>query len=142
MYFDECSQNILAKCSHIRMLPFIENMDVVYSAADLVVSRAGALTISELSLLGKASVLIPSPNVAEDHQTANARALADKKAAVLLKDQDAGGQLIAQIKSVMENEELRLQLEKNIHHFARPDAAVQIAKEVLACSKTGSDGVE
>lgn len=77
----------------MRILPFIEDMDVAYSAADVVVCRAGALTISELAVLGKAAILIPSPNVAEDHQTVNAQSLADKGAAIMLKDKDASADL-------------------------------------------------
>ena len=76
---------------------FIQRMDLAYASADLVVSRAGASSVSELSIVGKPSILMPSPNVAEDHQTKNAMALVGKKAALLVNDQEAAGKLIPEV---------------------------------------------
>ena len=116
---------------------FIKDMSSAYSAADLVISRAGAGSISEFCLLGKPVILVPSPNVAEDHQTKNALALVDKEAAIYVKDADAMDQLVSTaLKTVADDERLKV-LSKNISTLALPDSAAIIAKEVLklaACS--------
>jgi UDP-N-acetylglucosamine--N-acetylmuramyl-(pentapeptide) pyrophosphoryl-undecaprenol N-acetylglucosamine transferase len=135
MYFEDCRSSSLSGCAHVRILPFIENMDIAYAAADIVVCRAGALTISELALLGKASILVPSPNVAEDHQTANALALSEKGAALLIRDVEVGQSLVSEIKALLEDKQKRRSLEENIKQFARPNAARDIAGIVLRCTK-------
>lgn len=116
---------------------FIKDMSSAYSAADLVISRAGAGSISEFCLLGKPVILVPSPNVAEDHQTKNALALVDKEAAIYVKDADAMEQLVSTaLETVADDEKLKV-LSKNISTLALPDSAAIIAKEVLklaACS--------
>ena len=101
MYHDEYKNCRLAGQKDIKIIPFIENMDMAYSAADIVVCRAGALTISELAILGKAAVLIPSPNVAEDHQTVNAMSLVNRGAAVLVRDVEAKEKLISESQSLL-----------------------------------------
>lgn len=131
MYHDEYKNCRLAGQKDIKIIPFIENMDMAYSAADIVVCRAGALTISELAILGKAAVLIPSPNVAEDHQTVNAMSLVNKGAAVLVRDVEAKEKLISEIQSLLSDEVRKSGLESNISYFARPEAAKQIAAEIL-----------
>lgn len=136
VYFEEYKNCKLSGQSHIKILPFIENMDVAYSAADIVVCRAGALTISELAILGKAAILIPSPNVAEDHQTVNAMSLVKKGAAVLVKDAEAKDKLVIEIQQLLEDEAKKNDLESNILYFARPEAAKEIAAEILKiCAK-------
>lgn len=109
---------------------FIASMEQAYAAADLVVSRAGASSISELCLLGKPSILVPSPNVAEDHQTKNAMALADKQAALHVKDADAGTQLIPLAIETITQPALLAQLSKNCRTMAYEHAADTIAGEV------------
>ncbi len=109
---------------------FISRMDMAFSAADLVVSRAGASSISELAILGKPTVFVPSPNVSEDHQTKNAMALVEKKAAVLVKDANVNC-LIKEATGLLEHDDQLKELAKNIQLFAKPDAASDIAIEVI-----------
>lgn len=116
---------------NVRALPFIQRMDWAYGLADMVVSRAGAGTISELALLGKASVLVPSPNVSEDHQTKNAMALVSKEAAVLVRDVEAPDVLLAKALELLADDERCRRLSENIRHFARPNADKDIAQRVL-----------
>ena len=110
---------------------FITRMDLAYAAADLVISRAGASSVSELCNLGKASVLVPSPNVAEDHQTKNALALVNKQAAVFVKDVEAANQLADTAIAQLQNDTALQSLRKNALSMAYPNAAQQIANEVL-----------
>ncbi len=131
VYYDEYKSCSLSKFENIKIVSFIEDMDVAYAAADIVICRAGALTISEISILGKVSILIPSPNVAEDHQTVNAKSLVDRRAAVLIKDADAKDHLLSECLWLLENEEERKLLSKNIKYFAKPNAAIEIADLIL-----------
>lgn len=110
---------------------FITKMDLAYAAADLVVSRAGASSVSELCLVGKASILVPSPNVAEDHQTKNAMALVNVGAAALVKDAEAAAKLTKRILNLFEDEAARTELEVNIGQLATPNSADLIAGEIL-----------
>lgn len=110
---------------------FIHNMACAYRMADLVVSRAGAGSISELCLLGKPAVLVPSPNVAEDHQTKNAMALADRDAALFIKDSEAQERLMDTALEAVKDTALLERLSHNIARMAFPDAARTIALEVL-----------
>lgn len=115
---------------------FVGRMDLAYAMADLVISRAGASSISELCLLGKPSILVPSPNVAEDHQTHNAMALVNKDAAVLVKDVDADKDLISTALTLI-NDEARLnELSNNTKKLAQFDSANRIADEVVNLIKT------
>jgi len=113
---------------NVTVLPFIEDMASAYKAADLVVCRAGALTISELSLVVKAAILVPSPNVAEDHQTQNALALVNKGAALMVKDQEGKEKLVKTMLGLVEDEGKCAELRDNLKHFGRPNAAEEIAK--------------
>jgi UDP-N-acetylglucosamine--N-acetylmuramyl-(pentapeptide) pyrophosphoryl-undecaprenol N-acetylglucosamine transferase len=113
---------------HIHLLEFIREMDLAYAAADIVVSRAGALSVSELSLVGKPVVFIPSPNVAEDHQTKNAMAYVQHEAAILLPDQKAIGELWKTIKPILEHEEVSVKLGSKIRQLAKPEATEEIIK--------------
>jgi UDP-N-acetylglucosamine--N-acetylmuramyl-(pentapeptide) pyrophosphoryl-undecaprenol N-acetylglucosamine transferase len=111
--------------------PFIYEMNLAYAAADLVVSRAGALSIAELAQVKKPVILVPSPNVAEDHQTKNAMALVNREAAVLVRDSDAREMLTNEIIALAGNEVKQVQLKNNIGTFAMPDAASRIVEEVM-----------
>ena len=110
---------------------FIARMDLAYSIADLVISRAGASSISELSLLRKPCLLVPSPNVSEDHQTKNALALVERKAAVMVSDKEAPQQLLNKTIELIQNKEQLAELSENIAYIARPYAANSIANEVF-----------
>lgn len=114
----------------LHVTDFISNMGNAYTAADLVISRAGAGSISEFCLLGKPVILIPSPNVAEDHQTKNAMALVNKEAALYIKDAEATTQLIPTAIDTVQNNELLNNLSFNIARLALPDSAAIIAEEV------------
>ncbi len=126
--------------SNVYMCDFISSMDAAYAAADLVISRAGAGSISEFCLLGKAVILVPSPNVAEDHQTKNALALVDKEAALYVKDADAPSQLITLALTTIKDEEKLTQLRTNILTLAHHHAAEVIADEVIALAMKYQDG--
>ena len=123
-----------AKLPNVRVQPFIDRMDLAYAAADIIIGRAGALTISELCLVGKPAILAPSPNVAEDHQTKNALALVEKDAALLVKDANAKEEMVWTALEVLKNEALARRLGENIRKLALPDAAIMIAQEVLKLS--------
>jgi UDP-N-acetylglucosamine--N-acetylmuramyl-(pentapeptide) pyrophosphoryl-undecaprenol N-acetylglucosamine transferase len=110
---------------------FVSRMDLAYSIADLVISRAGASSISELCLLAKPVILVPSPNVAEDHQTQNALALVRKNAAVMIKDVDSKEQLVIRALALINNEKELKKLSENILKMAEIDSADRIAKEVI-----------
>lgn len=111
---------------------FIYEMDKAYAAADVVVSRAGALSVSELCLVGKPSILVPSPNVSEDHQTKNAMALVNKGAAVLVKDVDADSALKSELLKLLSNDEVQKTLAVNIKGLAKPQATDTIVDEAIS----------
>ncbi len=119
------------KPENLAVMEFISDMAVAYRAADLVVSRSGAGSISELKLLGKAAILVPSPNVAEDHQTKNTLALTTRDAAVYVKDAEAVRTLIPRALNAVADDALLAKLSKNIKTLAHPDAARIIAREVI-----------
>ncbi|HQP77322.1 MAG TPA: undecaprenyldiphospho-muramoylpentapeptide beta-N-acetylglucosaminyltransferase [Saprospiraceae bacterium] len=121
----------LAKLSNVRNLAFIERMDLAYACADLVIGRAGALTISEICIAGKPSILVPSPNVAEDHQTKNAMALVEKDATILVKDDDAMNELVSQSIALVRNEERMQQLGAHARSMGKPNAADDIARVII-----------
>lgn len=120
---------------NIKVLDFIKRMDFAYAAADVIISRAGAGTISELELVGKPVILVPSPNVAEDHQTKNAMALVNKKAARMVKDVEAKEKLITEVLNLINDENKIKSLSENIKGMALRDSAKIIAKEVLKLAK-------
>lgn len=115
----------------IKPYTFIYEMDLAYAAADVVISRAGALSIAELAQVQKPVMLVPSPNVSEDHQTKNAMALVNSEAAILVKDSDAREKLIDEVIQLAANEMKQTQLKNNIASFAMPNAAKRIVDEVL-----------
>ena len=128
---EEFTANTGISTSNIYVSDFIPNMDLAYSIADLVVSRAGASSISELSLLKKACILVPSPNVSEDHQRKNAMALVEKDAAIMITDDKSREELVCCMLELVKNEEQLNSLRNNITSFACPAAAEQIAIEVF-----------
>ncbi len=131
-YYDTLNEELTGKLpENVKMFQFLDRMDWAYAVADMVVSRAGALTISELSALGKVAILVPSPNVAEDHQTKNAMALVEKNAAVLVTDAEAREKLVTEMLGLIRNEAKCEELAKEILHFARKNAAKEIADEVI-----------
>lgn len=116
---------------NLRVMDFISDMPQAYAAADLVISRAGAGSISEFCLLGKPVILVPSPNVAEDHQTKNALALVQQNAALYVKDAEARRALLALAINTVEDDERLETLSRNILALAKPNAASDIADEVI-----------
>ena len=121
----------IGKPDNLRVTDFVTNMADALSAANLVVSRAGAGSISEFALLGKAVILVPSPNVSEDHQTKNAMALVDKEAAIYVADAKAKEELVVKAIETVKDDALLQRLEVNIEKMGRPNAAEEIADEVL-----------
>ena len=117
---------------------FISDMGVAYKAADLVISRAGASSISEFCLIGKPVILVPSPNVAEDHQTKNAMALVDADAALYVKDAEAATKLLPLAIETVGNNAKLTSLKENILKLALPDSAEIIAKEVIRLANNGN----
>lgn len=116
---------------NVKFMPFLKRMDLAYACADLVVARAGAGTISELCLLGKAVVLVPSPNVAEDHQTKNAMALVNKQAAVMVKDAEVVERLGEVMERLLQDDGERKSLSEHILTLAMKDSDEMIAREIL-----------
>lgn len=130
-YYQEMLGRISQPVDQVVIKDFVREMHYAYAVADVVISRAGALAIAELMLTGKPSILVPSPNVAEDHQTINARALADRQAAILVKDHEAGEKLLDVALELIENEARKKELSNNIQAMSHPDAAKDIANELL-----------
>ena len=133
IYIEEARDSVskTGGLSMIHVTDFISNMGIAYRAADLVISRAGAGSISEFCLLQKPVILVPSPNVAEDHQTKNALALVNKNAALYVKDVDAKDKLVDEALQAVKQPELLTNLSKNIAELAFTDSANVIAKEVI-----------
>jgi len=115
----------------IRLLEFLKEMDLAYAAADVVISRAGALSVSELCLAKKPVIFVPSPNVAEDHQTKNAMALVEKNAALMVKDTEARENLVSATLDLVQNETKQQELAGNIGMLGKPDAAQKIVEELF-----------
>jgi UDP-N-acetylglucosamine--N-acetylmuramyl-(pentapeptide) pyrophosphoryl-undecaprenol N-acetylglucosamine transferase len=131
-YFGSITSNQeVVNMKNVRIFPFIDRMDLAYTAADIIVSRAGAIAISELCIIGKPVILIPSPNVAEDHQTKNAEALVKRSAAWMLKDRETEEKLFPMVDELVANPDMQHELRKNIRMLAIPDAAERIAEESL-----------
>lgn len=114
----------------VHALPFIQRMDLAYAAADVIISRAGALSISELSLIGKPCILVPSPNVAEDHQTKNAMVLVNAGAALMVKDNEASSILVDEALTLLRKDELKGKLSANLLRLGIADAAKRITNEI------------
>ena len=135
-YFEDINALVsVTSADNIKVHSFINRMDYAFSAADVIISRAGAGTISELCLVGKPVILVPSPNVAEDHQTKNAMALVEKNSAILIPDNQAVKQLVSESVKLVADTEKRKTLSDNILKLAEKDADVRIAHEVLKLIK-------
>lgn len=133
LYFDEYSH--YNEVPNVKVVSFIDRMDLVYAAANFIISRAGASSVSELCLVGKPVIFIPSPNVAEDHQTKNAKAIADHKGAILLKESDLEVQFLETFSKLITNEEKQEKLSKNIKKLARPNATQDIVQQIIKLIK-------
>lgn len=120
---------------NVQVLSFIDRMDLVYAAADIVISRSGASSVSELCLVGKPVIFIPSPNVAEDHQTKNAQAIVDKEGALLLKETQLDTQFQPVFSDLIANEERQQKLGENIKKLAKANATKDIVKEIVKLIK-------
>lgn len=131
-YHDGLQSRIGQKIAeHIKLMPFISEMNQAYAAADVIISRAGAGTLSELSIVGKPVVLVPSPNVAEDHQTKNAMALVEKEAALWIPDHEAVEKLVPEVLNLLNDPDKQEKLANSVKKLAKPDAATEIAKRVM-----------
>lgn len=115
----------------VKLHAFISRMDLAYAAADLVISRAGAIAISELCIAGKPLILVPLPYAAEDHQTRNAKALTEKDAAILIKDDELDEKLVQELEKLLKDPSRQERMKKNILDLAKPDATDKIADEVV-----------
>jgi len=136
IYDDRCREALeSSQATNVKQTAFISNMDRAYRAANLVISRAGASSISELQLLGKASILVPSPNVAEDHQTKNAMALVNKNAALMIPDADAGEKLVTAMLDTIRQDSILEKLSENVLKMALRDAAEVIVDKVFQIAR-------
>lgn len=141
LFYDE-AQNAVSSAGmeNVRVFDFISQMDFAYAAADLIVSRAGASTVSEILLVGKPSVMVPLPTAAEDHQTKNIEAMVRKNAALMVRDADASAQLVATALDTLRDEQLLKSLASNAAAQALPNSAEKIAGEVIALAKGKKSG--
>jgi UDP-N-acetylglucosamine--N-acetylmuramyl-(pentapeptide) pyrophosphoryl-undecaprenol N-acetylglucosamine transferase len=130
-YYEEVKQKLGRDFGNIRLMEFLNRMDLAYAAADVIISRAGAGTIAELCIVGKPVILVPSPNVAEDHQTKNAKALVQEQACEYVADRKAVEELVDTTLSLLKDENKKKILSANIRKLALPDADEVIAKEVI-----------
>jgi UDP-N-acetylglucosamine--N-acetylmuramyl-(pentapeptide) pyrophosphoryl-undecaprenol N-acetylglucosamine transferase len=129
-YYDEMLERLQNRPANLHITQFITRMDLGYSIADVMISRAGAISISEICLLGKASILVPSPNVAEDHQTKNAMALVQEDAAIMVPDKEAIDTLAQKALDLLEDKDRIRQLEAHAKQLAKPDATKHIVDEI------------
>ena len=132
LYEEQYKNGKAATLPHVQMKAFLDKMDLVYAVADVIIARSGALTVSELCLAGTPSVLVPSPNVAEDHQTKNAMALVEQGAAILVRNDEADTKMLQTAYELLKNDTQLATLSRNILTLAKPNAArdiVNIIKE-------------
>ena len=136
LYHDRLTEQLKdTDLGNVKMVQFITRMDLAYAIADVVISRAGAISISELCLIKKPTILIPSPNVSEDHQTKNAMALVEKDAAVLVKDVEAKETMIDEVLALLADDSRCKTLKKNIASLGKPDATASIVDELEKLKK-------
>ena len=133
LYNDEYSH--FNEKENVQVLPFIDRMDLAYASADVIISRAGASSVSELCLVGKPTLFIPSPNVAEDHQTKNANAIVNKEGALLIKENELDTQFESKINLLINDEELQKKLSQNMLQLAKPNATKDIVDEIVKLIK-------
>ncbi|MGO3181498.1 MAG: undecaprenyldiphospho-muramoylpentapeptide beta-N-acetylglucosaminyltransferase [Aequorivita sp.] len=127
-YYEETYKNKGSET--VQVHTFLNRMDLAYAAADFIISRAGALSVSELCLVGKPVVFIPSPNVAEDHQTKNAKSISEKDAAILIKESELNSSFISKFLELITSEEKQKTLSENIKKLAKPNATKDIVEEI------------
>lgn len=132
-YFEEYKHH--NEHENIQVLSFIDRMDLVYAAADVVISRSGASSVSELCIVGKPVIFIPSPNVAEDHQTKNAQSIVDKKGALMIKESELDTKFNGLFNSLMSDEKLQNELSENIQKLAKVNATKDIVDEIIKLIK-------
>ncbi|WP_130735378.1 undecaprenyldiphospho-muramoylpentapeptide beta-N-acetylglucosaminyltransferase [Flavobacterium sp. J27] len=128
LYFEE--YNHFNTKENVHVFAFIDKMDFAYAAADVIISRSGASSVSELCIVGKPTLFIPSPNVSEDHQTKNAQAILNKKGAILLKEKDLDTDFKNIFADLISNDEKQAKLSKKIHKLALPNATNEIVDEI------------
>lgn len=131
-YFEEYKNH---NAKNVQVSAFIEQMDLLYAAADVIISRAGASSVSELAIVGKPVIFIPSPNVAEDHQTKNAKSIADKKGAILIKESELDQRFESEFKRIITDEKHAKMLSENLKKLAKPDATKEIVKHIVQLIK-------
>ncbi|ACU08899.1 UDP-N-acetylglucosamine--N-acetylmuramyl- (pentapeptide) pyrophosphoryl-undecaprenol N-acetylglucosamine transferase [Flavobacteriaceae bacterium 3519-10] len=131
-YLNINSETETRHCRNLQIIEFITNMQLAYSAADVIVSRAGAIAISELAVAQKAVLLVPFPFAAEDHQTKNAETLVEKNAAKMVKDSEMKEQLWNTLTEITENPVLRREMAENLAFFAKPNATEEIVNEIVS----------
>jgi UDP-N-acetylglucosamine--N-acetylmuramyl-(pentapeptide) pyrophosphoryl-undecaprenol N-acetylglucosamine transferase len=129
-YYDKIASQV-EESDHVKIMAFVDRMEAAFALADVVVSRAGASSISEIAMLEKAAVFVPSPNVSEDHQTKNAMALVQKEAAEMVRDSEVEKELVDKVLGLLKDEERLAKLKKNVVAFAMPNAAQTIVDELL-----------
>lgn len=129
LYMSEYKQ--FSELENVQVVSFIDRMDLIYAAADFVISRAGASSVSELCLVGKPTLFIPSPNVAEDHQTKNAKAITDKNGALLLKESELDSNFESVFNKLIRDENLQKNLSENMRQLAKPNATKDIVEEII-----------
>jgi UDP-N-acetylglucosamine--N-acetylmuramyl-(pentapeptide) pyrophosphoryl-undecaprenol N-acetylglucosamine transferase len=132
LYFEEYQKY---QSKDVQVMAFIERMDLVYAAADIVISRAGASSVSELCIVGKPVIFIPSPNVAEDHQTKNAKSIADKNGAILIRESELDSTFESTFSDLIGNENKQHELSQNIKSLALPNATKDIVEEIIKLIK-------
>lgn len=135
IYWETFQHSEVAELEQVEPRKFVYRMDLAYLIADVVVCRAGALTISEIAALGKAAILVPSPNVAEDHQTKNAMALVNTEAALLVQNSNANSEMLPKAFNLIQDKPLSEKLSKNIKALAKPEADFTIANAILELTK-------
>ncbi len=133
--FERLKSNEKLKADNIKIIKFIHDMRMAYAAADIIVSRAGAIAISELCLVGKPVVLMPLPWAAEDHQTKNAEVLVRKNAALMIKDSEANEKLVPVVLALLKDEKKQNEMSKNIKRLAKPNATSEIVDEIFSILK-------
>jgi UDP-N-acetylglucosamine--N-acetylmuramyl-(pentapeptide) pyrophosphoryl-undecaprenol N-acetylglucosamine transferase len=132
LYFEDYKKYNI---DNVQVFAFIERMDLVYAASDIVISRAGASSVSELCIVGKPVIFIPSPNVAEDHQTKNAKSIVDKKGALLVKESELDAEFSLVFEALLKDQDKQNQLSENIKQLAMPKATKAIADEIVKLIK-------
>lgn len=120
-----------SETENVQVVSFIDRMDLIYAAADFVISRAGASSVSELCLVGKPTIFIPSPNVAEDHQTKNAKAIVDKNGALLIKESELDEKFESVFNKLIHDENLQKSLSENMKKLAKPNATKDIVEQIV-----------